>query len=594
MPSLTPLTSSKRLPRWSLALALSLPLGTILVACGGEGSNDPLEKYTSQTLQWRDCSDSMTPLETTARLQCASFLAPLDYASPEKGEITIQAMRVPAMSSQRNGALFFNPGGPGGDGLKVGLGLLHRILTHPGAAADVTALQTQLLRSYDLLGFTPRGVNATPPLTCKSSTPELATDLTSAGRNAPGNQEALHANMRAEAQACQSNDVARYISTDATARDMDLLRGLLGDSQISYLGYSYGTWLGAWYARLFPQRVDRMVLDSNADVTANHLDFNEYQAISRDALLNDALAPYAARHATAFGLGGTPDEVRATLAAFDPALKTAVSLATAGNMYSNTTTHSTITTLIAAKGLSEMVQQAQPLSEDNIRGHAYGVADTPAHQADIRSAAIKLNRWRNDLIELAANIGKPISNSTQIASDGATFRTIMCNDNPASVRDVAQWQALGDQIAQQAPFFGGNPIANQPCMYWTLPPIPQPPLSALQGLDSVLMVQSQYDAATPTPGAMKAFAQLPKARMVYVPGEYTHGLFPYNTQCVDTAVLRHLLGQATAKRQIDCPISDIAFPLDTSGTPKSLSVEEQQRIDLINTFKSTLGRNLQR
>ena len=127
-------------------------------------------------------------------------------------------------------------------------------------------------------------------------------------------------------------------------------------------------------------------------------------------------------------------------------------------------------------------------------------------------------------------------------------------------------------------------------MYWTLPPIAQPPLAPLQELDSVLMVQSQYDAATPTPGAMKGFAQLPKAHMVHVTGEYTHGVFPYNTRCVDGAVLRHLLGQAPAERQTDCPVSGVAFPLDPSQAPKSLSTEEQQRVDLINEFKKTLGR----
>lgn len=590
MPCLPPF---KRLPRWSLTLALGLPLAASLVACGG-GSDDPLSKYTRQTLQWVDCPDT-TPWAVTAKLQCASFLVPLDYGAPDKGELTIQAKRVPAMSAQRQGAIFFNPGGPGGDGISSGLGLLYRILSVRGASADVQTLQTQLLQRYDLLGFSPRGSNETPTLTCESNTPQLATDETSAGRNAPGNQEAAHANMRAETQACQANPIAPYLSTDATARDMDLLRGLMGDAQISYLGYSYGTWLGAWYARLFPQRVNRMVLDSNADVTASHLDFNEYQAIARDTLLNDALAPYAARHAALFGLGNTPDEVRATLAAFDPALKTAVKWATAGRMYSSAKTHEMIITLIAAKGLHKLLEQGLPLSQERIRAHTYGVADTPANQAGIRSAALQLNTFRTEVIAGAAMIGTPISEGTNLGPDGeggnnATFRTIMCNDNPASVRSAVQWQALGDHIAQQAPFFGGGTIGNQACMYWTLPPIAQPPLAPLQELDSVLMVQSQYDAATPTPGAMKGFAQLPKAHMVHVTGEYTHGVFPYNTRCVDGAVLRHMLGQAPAERQTDCPLSDVAFPLDPSQEPKSLSTEEQQRVDLINEFKKTLGR----
>ena len=586
-----------RLPVWARALTLGAPLAVALVACGGDdGPAEALSKYTSQTLKWRDCAESPSPLAATARLQCTQFLAPLDYAAPEKGEpIVIKAMRVPAMSEQRKGAIFFNPGGPGGDGLSRGFDLLVKILQQAGATDDVKILQTQLLRGYDLLGFNPRGTDETPPLECKSSTFELATDLTSAGRNAPGNQDAVHANLRATADACQANPIARYLSTDATARDMDLLRGLMGDSQISYIGISYGTWLGAWYARLFPQRVNRMVLDSNADVSADHLDFNEYQAIARDTLLTDALAPYAARHATVFGLGNTPDEVRATLAAFDPALKTAVAMQSQRNVYSNQASGDLFFTLVAAKGLSEMIQQMLPLSEDSIRAHAYGVADTPARQAAIRSAALQLKQYRDLVNTRAGMIGTPLSNRIYYGPDGqgsnnAAFQTVMCNDNPKSVRSLAQWQVLGDHIAQQAPFFGGiNMAANQACLYWELAPIPQPPLSALQGLDSVLMLQTQYDAATPSPGALKGFAQLPKARLVYVPGEFQHGVFPDNTSCVDATVLRHLLGQAPAERETVCPMSNVAFPLDQTVATKSLSVEEQERIDLINAFKRTLG-----
>ncbi len=201
-----------------------------------------------------------------------SFLAPLVARHQKRARSPSRPYACRHVKPTQWGPLLQPPAAPAATGLRLASGCCLVFLTHPGAAADVTALQTQLLRSYDLLGIHPRGVNATPRLTCKSSTPELATDLTSAGRNAPGNQRSPPRNMRAEAQACQSNDAARYISTDATARDMDLLRGLLGDSQISSVGYSYGTWLGAWLRAPVPQRVDHMVLDSNADVTANHLD----------------------------------------------------------------------------------------------------------------------------------------------------------------------------------------------------------------------------------------------------------------------------------------------------------------------------------
>ena len=155
---------------------------------------------------------------------------------------------------------------------------------------------------------------------------------------------------------------------------------------------------------------------------------------------------------------------------------------------------------------------------------------------------------------------------------------------------------MGDTIAQKAPFFGGQDPINQTCMYWNTPNIQRPPLSALQGLD-ILMVQSQYDGATPTPGAMKGFAALPKAHMVYVANEYTHGVFPYNTACVDVPVLQYLLGQSPNWRQMNCQPSGAGLPFNTgiasksagAATSASESTAAQQRSELINEFKKNIG-----
>lgn len=609
---------TRRSRSWLRPLALSTSLALTLVACGGGGDgptspsenggnaipSDPLSVYKTQALNWAACEESAWQAAT--QMQCARFKAPLDYAAPEKGEIAIEAKRIPAMSAQRKGAIFFNPGGPGGDGLDQGLGLLTSILRQQGGNQQVMTLQAQLVNGYDLVGFNPRGTGSKSPLICASDTDQLIADPTSTARNLPGNFEAMSANQQAIAQACQATPQTSYISTDATARDMDLLRHLMGDDKISYLGYSYGTWLGAWYGRLFPERVDRMVLDSNADVSAEHMDFNEYQAIARDTIITDVLAPYAARHSTTYHLGSTTAEVRLNLANLDPVLKTAFAM-TSGAFYSNRTTAAAMSRLVATKGLEQILLLHPNADLTQIKSviDTYLFVSTASMLTnyEVRQKAYELLDVYEYLRWSTASIGQP-AQKTQLLrnpddSNGAVFYSVLCNDSAPPSRDLSYWKALGDTIAQKAPFFGGGNPANQTCMYWNTPNIQRAPLSALQDLD-ILMVQSQYDGATPTPGAMKGFAALPKAHMVYVTDEYTHGVFPYNTDCVDVPVLQHLLGQTPSWRQKNCAASGAATPLDRVMTARSVdsaassstSTEVQQRSDLIDEFKKQIGRSV--
>ena len=598
---------------WVRPLTLSIPLAFALVACGGGGggnnainenngnqsgsSADPLSSYKTQALNWVSCSDSA--MGVVSKLQCARFKAPLDYAAPEKGDISIEAMRVPAMSAQRKGAIFFNPGGPGGDGLQVGLYALIGILTQKGASQQVMTLQAQLVNGYDLLGFNPRGTGSKAPLSCASDADELVTNEISSARNLPGNFEAMSSNQQAIAQACQSNPLTPYISTDATARDMDLLRTLMGDSKISYIGYSYGTWLGAWYARLFPEHVDRMVLDSNADVSADHMDFTEQQAIARDTLITDLLAPYASRHPDTYNLGNTSDSVRATLAALNPALKHAS--AQLFKVYSNTGTIDSMNSLVAANGLDQLLKT---YPDDQIAAAIETYQFVPYSSSitnySVRQSARDLWSGYQSVRDNANNIGQPYTKTflgPEGGSNGAVLFSVTCNDSAPPSRDINYWKALGDTIAQKAPFFGGYNPPTQTCMYWNTPDIQRPPLAGLQGLD-VLMLQSQYDAATPSIGAMKGFSALPKAHMVYVANEYTHGVFPYGTDCVDVPVLQYLLGQSPNWRQYNCPASGAALPLDkqlsrsvVASAKSSESTQTSSRNDLINEFKMQIGRN---
>ncbi len=138
-------------------------------------------------------------------------------------------------------------------------------------------------------------------------------------RSAENLQRAQH-NARLMAQACLNNPLSQHIHTEATARDMDLVRALLGDDKLHYIGYSYGTWLGAWYARLFPERVGRMLLDSSLNIGERLDEQLILQEMADQRILDQIMLPYAARHQDKLALGDAATLHNALLA-LSPSLK---------------------------------------------------------------------------------------------------------------------------------------------------------------------------------------------------------------------------------------------------------------------------------
>lgn len=215
----------------------------VAVAAGRAG---PAERgYGAEPSQAPRISWGKCPVESVPdSMQCGTIEVPLDYADPAKGTTTVAVAvaRMPATEPDRRiGSLLLNFGGPGGPGIED-------LANGPGLLPD-------LGERYDIVAFDPRGVAHSDPVTC--------------GREAPvfpdpdaGTAEQLAA-LRAEARRCAqaSGPVFPYMGTNNVARDMDVLREALSDRKLNFLGFSYGTRLGAAYATLFPQRTGRMVLD---------------------------------------------------------------------------------------------------------------------------------------------------------------------------------------------------------------------------------------------------------------------------------------------------------------------------------------------
>lgn len=216
-----------------------------------------LDRYYQQDLDWKACG----------RAQCARLEVPLDYQRPEGKTLSIAVLKVPAQKkSRRIGALVVNPGGPGGSGVNY-------------AAAGSLQFGNVLSDFFDIVGFDPRGVGASDPLKCLgtrgldkvlSYDPDPDTPAEVRG------WDALNAEF---GQSCldRSGDLARHMSTQEAARDMDVLRAALGEPKLNYLGASYGTFLGATYAEEFPEHVGRFVLDGAVDPSLSNTELLKQQ-----------------------------------------------------------------------------------------------------------------------------------------------------------------------------------------------------------------------------------------------------------------------------------------------------------------------------
>ncbi|MFF8644660.1 alpha/beta hydrolase [Streptomyces sp. NPDC015345] len=254
-----------------VASTITAGLGLAGLLAGGVSAATSPPKPASQTLSWGACSAGQKEL-IAAGAQCAKVTVPLDYADPGGRTIQLAISRVKAKSSERRGILLSNPGGPGGTGLA------HTLALRP-TLKDVAD-------QYDLIGFDPRFLGESTPLTCGPAPRPAPPAPTTTPR------EDFEASVRAArdtARRCQQHGdnaaLLPHASTRNVARDMDAIRAALGERKLSYYGVSYGADLGAVYTQLFPRRADRVVLDSSTDPAATQYELFQRSGAPAEAAL---------------------------------------------------------------------------------------------------------------------------------------------------------------------------------------------------------------------------------------------------------------------------------------------------------------------
>ncbi|MFJ7077419.1 alpha/beta hydrolase [Streptomyces sp. NPDC098781] len=455
------------------------------------------------SLTFGACPESVPSPPAPDRVECGHLTVPLDRRDPSGPRIEIAVSRVPASGTpaERRGILLVNPGGPGGSGL-------------PYAVTKRAKLPASVRRSYDVIGFDPRGVGHSAPVDCGTMGGLFTTPGTDPVPVGPRAEQRYLSAQRHMADDCAAGAGTRplpHLSTEQTAYDMDAIRAALGEPRMSFLGVSYGSYLGAAYTARFPHRVDRMVLDS----VVGPWDWYDFDVIQSRALLRarDTFFSWTAAHANRFGLGGDGEAVRRSY-------------------------------LRVRQGLTARAAgDFGPAEFDRAVYRALGRTERWAGLADGLRAF--LTDGSVDALRPASAFDGPESRNYEAAN-----RIVKCADGPGPapgeiVADIRRIRRLDAQ-----PVLTG--LEATTCAYWHHRPDRRTPLGS-PAAPPALLVASAHDPVTPIEGARRLREVLPGSRLVVLEDDYSHGVFASRGNgCVDGTVAAYLVDGVVPETDVRC------------------------------------------
>ncbi|MBZ9716070.1 alpha/beta hydrolase [Deinococcus multiflagellatus] len=551
--------------RHTSLLLLSLSAG--LVACRPTPAPDPLAAYTGQTLNWTACDPTILGEDQTKlfgalgdRLRCADMTVPANWTKPNGTSMSVSLIRVAAANqSKRQGAIFFNPGGPGGDGLAFAPYYASFWENEKNPLPNAEGLK-QMAGEFDLIGFSPRGVGASSRLYCGSN--ELADPINPpAADRSEKNIAALIRYGKLTAQACQKNPITPLINTDATARDLNLARQLIGDQKLNYIGYSYGTWLGSWYAKLFPEHTGRMLLDGNMSWNESMEDAFGLQPAAFERDFRDSVAPYLARQNEVLGLGDSGAKVYAAQNSLSEPLRSIMGNYIAQLMYGRDQLPFIGLLLKPAVVIDGVIKANPQASLEELLALSAKQTYFPIPELNAMGAELaQMFLFQRD------QAMRPTPFPVEMGSFESTFTAITCNDTPWK-QTLAGARARDDQDAKNYPLIGGGSVANA-CLQWKGGPSVQKP-GVPANMPPILMLQNELDPATPQEGALRALNSTPSAKMIFIDDEPQHAAFPYGTTCVDKPIIDYFLtgkmpeGKMTTCTAMPLPMEDKVVPVKT-------------------------------
>ncbi|MFF5310452.1 alpha/beta hydrolase [Streptomyces massasporeus] len=459
-----------------------------------------LTSYYRQKPAWRGCG--------VPGFECATLKAPLDYAEPSSGDVRLALTRKKATGpGKRLGSLLVNPGGPGGSA--IGYVQAYAGIGYP---AEVRA-------RYDMVAVDPRGVARSEPVKCLDG-PDMDTYTQTDATPDDGKEtDGLVAAYRTFAEGCGADAprLLRHVSTVEAARDMDIVRAVLGDEKLNYVGASYGTFLGATYAGLFPNRAGRLVLDGAMDpsLPARRLNL-EQTAGFETAFRSFAKDCVRQTDCPLGGKGTSPERVGENLKAFFAKLDTRP--VPTGDADGRRLTESLATTgVIAAmydEGSWEQLREALTSAMKENDGSGLLVLSDGYYERDADGA------YSNLMFANAA---------------------VNCLDLPASFDTPDEVSRALPEFEKASPVFGkGLAWAALNCAYWPVRATGEPHRIEAKGAAPIVVVGTTRDPATPYRWAKALAGQLSSARLLTYEGD-GHTAYGRGSSCIDRTINAYLL-----------------------------------------------------
>lgn len=451
------------------------------------------------TPTWNDCGKGF---------QCASIRVPRDYADLTQGSLDLSLVRLPATDRHdRIGSLVVNPGGPGASGVDF--------------LRDGSALfPAELRRRFDLVGFDPRGVNSSSAVRCIDNLDPQA-DLDPSPDDA-AELDALVNQARSYADACakRNEGLLPYLSTSAVVDDLDRIRASLGDERLTYMGFSYGTLIGALYADRYPDRIRALVLDGALDPSLSEVELRTAQARAFEDELSRFFAWCSGTKKCAFQEGGH------TRRAFDKLMASIERKPLRIRRYAGRRR--------VGPGLAFSATLASMYRRD--AWPVLGKALDRAQRGDGRSLVALADPFR----------GRKPDGGYSNQTDAYFANT--CLDFP--VADLPTYQSLATRLRKDAPHFRAAAYNDLPCLYWPVPPQRTPARVSGAGAPPIVIVGTTHDPATPYAWAKSVARQLESAVLVTRKGD---GHTAYGeSRCVDRAVDAYLLELTVPRDGLTC------------------------------------------
>lgn len=467
-----------------------------LIACTG-ASAPASHAAADDSINWQKCG----------QIECAKYDVPLDYTKPNGATIELSLIRIKARNpDQRIGVLIGNPGGPG------------------ASANDFTRIWQVLLSKdirnrFDIVSFDPRGVGESSPIICHDNLKALVAADPDPDTDAEWEEAKAESKEFADTCEARYGDVLPYLGTKNVARDMDAIRAALGEEKINYVGYSYGTSIGAVYAEMFPSHIRSMVLDGGTDLSLDFEEVNRTQMIGFERAFDAYLADCKA---------------------------TACALAKSGEP------------LAAVQGIMAAAE-AKPIPSKD--------ADRPAGPGEVElgiiSAMYSKLSWPSltrALSEAQAGDGSGLIELTdsylQRESNGDYPNLIEANSavnyvDQTCPKDPEAYRELGKEFAKDAPIFGPSAAtAGLTCAYWAAPPDPVS-VPKGKGAPPIVVIATTNDPATPYEWGKALSEQLESGILVTHRGE-GHTIYAQGDKCIDAVVNAYLLNLAVPAEGISC------------------------------------------